>query len=436
MIIKSEEEDPRTFLSYNASSSSSSYLLDHAKEEQLEYSDDDDDNDDDTSTTHFGSAEKTTTVGGVTSVEKLVTVIPSATRGALKIDELDDYSDEKLYKRSPPSCKRHRKKSAAITTTSPSRTGDSIQPKDLLVITRESEDSAYDESSSKDKQVIPCPCCKSYVRCKAQHKRSNLIASGRSRNRSKSNENTTKESDRYTFSSLMESLWPSTGTPTCQGIGGHDSTDAEEDDERTEISSESTSLRGNHYNKCSNSSNSINTEFQYTVTKCLKESWLHKKGSGNDVFGSKSWKARWCQLVLAEIPGYHGQVPLLLASWHSSLPKPSTIIVLEEKIAIPVDALHPNNDGKDAEFTYKFDIVSEIHQGGLVSSCTRTFSAVNIDVRDDWVQNINDSICNYGRFKKSLALKNVTSSLPPMSPRSKSYRSTDKSDLEGLDLVY
>jgi hypothetical protein len=156
---------------------------------------------------------------------------------------------------------------------------------------------------------------------------------------------------------------------------------------------------------------------------------------------------------LAEVHGYSGQVPLLLASWHSSMPKPSTIIVLDEKIAIAIDALGDGGvssffaqntaTGKqqENEQCYRFDIASDstissnCSNGDPKSLMTRTFSAANVDLRNDWVQKLNDTISTYGRFKKSMALKNVTSQLPPISPRTKTS-SREYSHLEGLDLVY
>lgn len=152
---------------------------------------------------------------------------------------------------------------------------------------------------------------------------------------------------------------------------------------------------------------------------------------------------------LAEVHGYSGQVPLLLASWHSSMPKPSTIIVLDQKIAIAIDALEDggvssffaqDTAGKqETEQCYRFDIASDHASSNCnddpKSLATRTFSAANADLRNDWVQRMNDTISTYARFKKSIALKNVTSKLPPISPRTKTS-SREYSHLEGLDLVY
>jgi len=164
---------------------------------------------------------------------------------------------------------------------------------------------------------------------------------------------------------------------------------------------------------------------------------------------------------LAEVQGYSGQVPLLLASWHSSLPKPSTIIVLDQKIAIAIDALDVSSlhhltetipqsqppqqrqkqqqqqlQQQQNDVSYRFDVASDNNDYQDSNSLiTRTFSAANVELRNDWVQKLNDTICRYERFKKSNALKNVASKLPPISPRSKS-QSREYYHLEGLDLVY
>ena len=38
---------------------------------------------------------------------------------------------------------------------------------------------------------------------------------------------------------------------------------------------------------------------KYYPTRILVEGWLHKKGTGNDFFGSRTWKARYCRLVVS-----------------------------------------------------------------------------------------------------------------------------------------
>lgn len=156
-------------------------------------------------------------------------------------------------------------------------------------------------SSSKDKHV-PCACCKAYVRScsnKDHSKKSNLLASVRSSNRSEEQPN-----HKSSFTALIGSLlsWPVEGDAkekdTCPSAG--DDYD-DEDGNGTENSHCLTDVAKNDYGHRQYHDNPIHatTDFQYTVVKCLMESWLHKKGSGKDIFGSTSWKPRWCQLVVS-----------------------------------------------------------------------------------------------------------------------------------------
>jgi hypothetical protein len=41
-------------------------------------------------------------------------------------------------------------------------------------------------------------------------------------------------------------------------------------------------------------------EVEYNPTRIIVEGWVHKKGTGNDIFGSRSWKARYCRLVVSD----------------------------------------------------------------------------------------------------------------------------------------
>ena len=42
----------------------------------------------------------------------------------------------------------------------------------------------------------------------------------------------------------------------------------------------------------------LHSGVQYQPTRILAEGWVHKKGTGNDFFGSRAWKARYCRLVV------------------------------------------------------------------------------------------------------------------------------------------
>lgn len=38
---------------------------------------------------------------------------------------------------------------------------------------------------------------------------------------------------------------------------------------------------------------------EHRITRVLAEGCLHKKGTGNDFFGSRGWKSRYCRLVVS-----------------------------------------------------------------------------------------------------------------------------------------
>ena len=123
-----------------------------------------------------------------------------------------------------------------------------------------------DVNKDKEKEHVPCPCCKSYVHCK-EIKKSNLISS---------NQALEKQSS---FSTLIDSLWPGDGA----------NVNKDDSDNNTE-------------SQTSEPQPQPPPSFEYTVTRCIMETWVYKKGSGNDMFGSKAWKPRWCQLVVSTLP--------------------------------------------------------------------------------------------------------------------------------------
>lgn len=190
-----------------------------------------------------------------------------------------------------------------------------------------------------------------------------------------------------------------------------------------------------------NESNTTSTEhanqvmakasLEYQIKSVLMESWIEKKGSGLDMFGSKSWKSRWCQLVLASIPGYEMDVPVLLVSWHSSMPLPSNIIVLDMKLAITKDS--------DDISRFCFDVVSEqmSNTTTTTSSSTnmaRTFALRSLDERQEWISKINTATRDFQKARKVHRMKNEP--LPPTSPTQKKTWRAPNTDLEGLSLCF
>jgi hypothetical protein len=112
---------------------------------------------------------------------------------------------------------------------------------------------------------VPCSCCKSYVECK-QTKKSNLIASSPSK-------------DQSALSSFFD---------LCTRSLINDEEDTHGINRTRTVDTDQTQATQDQPAK-----------FEYTITKILMENWLSKKGSGNDIFGSTSWKPRWCQLVVS-----------------------------------------------------------------------------------------------------------------------------------------
>ena len=45
----------------------------------------------------------------------------------------------------------------------------------------------------------------------------------------------------------------------------------------------------------------LHSGVHYHPTRILVEGWVHKKGTGNDIFGSRAWKARYCRLVVSSM---------------------------------------------------------------------------------------------------------------------------------------
>uniref|UniRef100_A0A7S3V6Y2 PH domain-containing protein n=1 Tax=Chaetoceros debilis TaxID=122233 RepID=A0A7S3V6Y2_9STRA len=281
----------------------------------------------------------------------------------------------------------------------------------LQPITNDGSSSQRCSSRNMNEDSIPCPCCRSYVHCKSPKKKNNLLASNVRKNKQEQMQMP------QSFSALVESVWSDQTADDSSDDGDYDTTCA-----RNKLKREPILHQG---------------KFDYTVTKVLADKWLHKKGSGNDIFGCKSWKSRWCQLVLAKVPGYNGvEVPLFLSSWHYSAPAPSSIIVLDTKLAVSVEIddemnAYGNNNNKHVnsgmkKYTHRFDIVAK------TKSSSRTFSASSLEERNTWVKIINEAVDKYDRAQRVSRMSQCP--LPPTIPRPIKI-SRNISDLNGLDLV-
>ncbi|GMH54490.1 hypothetical protein TrST_g2222 [Triparma strigata] len=126
-------------------------------------------------------------------------------------------------------------------------------------------------------------------------------------------------------------------------------------------------------------------------TKVLHEGWIYKKATGEGFFGRRNWAPRWAKLVEAIVPppveGFspptqtaHSTepVPVLMMYWYESSVTPSSFIVLDDCVTVPVD--------RSAEEwnSHCFDLVHL-----PAKRQTRSFSALNAAQRDEWVSKVN-----------------------------------------------
>jgi len=137
---------------------------------------------------------------------------------------------------------------------------------------------------------------------------------------------------------------------------------------------------------------------EYKSKRILAEGWLHKKGSGNDFFGSIRWKARYCRLILAKVDGLPVEVPLLLVYWYNSSDVPSTIITLDSTVCMAVDG--------DDERAWNYHCFNIIHAKGDSIEATRTFTLPRKG-RDAWVYAINQALYNYEKEKAKITAKST-----------------------------
>ncbi|GMH79888.1 hypothetical protein TL16_g08310 [Triparma laevis f. inornata] len=125
-------------------------------------------------------------------------------------------------------------------------------------------------------------------------------------------------------------------------------------------------------------------------TKVLHEGWIYKKATGEGFFGRRNWAPRWAKLVEAVLPSPEGgfapsetprseePVPCLMMYWYESSLTPSSFIVLDDCVTVPVD--------RSAEEwnSHCFDLVHL-----PAKRQTRSFSALNAAQRDEWVSKVN-----------------------------------------------
>jgi len=173
------------------------------------------------------------------------------------------------------------------------------------------------------------------------------------------------------------------------------------------------------------------TQTSYAVQSIAVQGWVHKKGTGNDIFGSRAWKSRWATLGTATVPGYDVAVPLLTISWFPHSETPSTVLLLDpvRTVVMPVDR-YPTEEKVVQWNTFTFEIVHNGGNGGGVGdddgTTTRVFSVPEQE-RSEWVCALQQSLREYEqRLQKKTRRdaaagdgRRVSPDLlrPPLSPR-------------------
>mmetsp|Transcript_14746 Transcript_14746/g.17167 ORF Transcript_14746/g.17167 Transcript_14746/m.17167 type:complete len:498 (-) Transcript_14746:2092-3585(-) len=284
-------------------------------------------------------------------------------------------------------------------------------------------------SKNKNTKLIACPCCRSYVDDE-QFKKHQRFPKSWNHNSEDEDEDEDYDKNKNAFTSLMDNIWSDSSSPSRK--------------KEQQVSSQV-----------------MPKSLEYKVKTCIFEGWLHKKGTGNDLFGSTSWKPRWCSLVMADIPDYVQEVPLFIVSWHSTL-NPSNVIILDSSMAIPIDQINNessslitsitsrnvNNSSattSNHDNTHCFDIVSTRSDSN--GTLTRTFSA-SLTERNHWLNKINETVHEYQKKTKSSSSRQKINQdekkcLPPTSPGRTSSSTSGNSreyngkvfDLSGLNIA-
>jgi len=153
--------------------------------------------------------------------------------------------------------------------------------------------------------------------------------------------------------------------------------DTQSDDSGTSVADD------DNYSNSASNTNKQGHICEGTVISVVAEGWLYKKGSGNDLIGSKSFKPRWARLVFLNLfpvegrPDHEGTVPVLQVYWHQYASLPSSSIRLDGASFQTIDK--PTSKSWNP---YRFEIV------GACGKVLRTFSASK-EERDQWVNALN-----------------------------------------------
>lgn len=174
-----------------------------------------------------------------------------------------------------------------------------------------------------------------------------------------------------------------------------------EDDRRSDYTQDS-SISNDHvslalYNSVANGD----------VFDVIAEGWLWKKGSGNDLIGSRSLKSRWGRLVLILIspevarenslnPPY---VPVLEIFWHQYSQAPSSIIILDEVDILPVKKVSKGGSSTVLwDTSYRIEIISR--KSGECIKCV----AAPKEQRDQWIKCLEQVVTESDRRKEKMKI--------------------------------
>jgi len=174
-------------------------------------------------------------------------------------------------------------------------------------------------------------------------------------------------------------------------------------------------------------STGVSTEgIAYQIQRVLVEGLLHKKGTGLDWRGSRSWKARWARLALGRVEGYGTMdVPLLCISWFPSSTSISTVIVLDSTVVMALDV-------PETEKRFRFEIRHASSRENASLPVTRTFTAPSRKARDAWVFAMSEALLTYEkekakrrkrfpRMRSFRPLDNKSNNERPLSPTTTGY---------------
>ena len=161
------------------------------------------------------------------------------------------------------------------------------------------------------------------------------------------------------------------------------------------------------------------------VVSSIAEGWLNKKGSGNDIVGSRGFKPRWTRLVLMSVPpeteiNYDlldkdqksslKEVPVLQMFWHQYSFTPCSYIVLDENISGINPITKSNHHSWTAATVYRFEIV--VNDPTSSSFVTKTFCAP-LKERNQWVDALRMVLRKKEDEERKLMAERRRRELPP-----------------------